>query len=131
MRPPRRKRTSSRALALLLSITALAAFAYALAQRDASAARAAQAASSSEKRSRPFVPGEILVRFRGGSKAAEAREALTALRASDGRDIPFALETPPELRVVRGLSLARVNPEDTLAAVESLRALPEVLYAEP
>ncbi|MFL6335175.1 MAG: S8 family serine peptidase [Pyrinomonadaceae bacterium] len=131
MRPPRRKRTSSRALALLLSVTALAAFAYALALRDASAARAAQPASSSEKRSRPFVPGEILVRFRGGSKAAAAREALTALRASDGRDLPVALETPPELQVVRGLSLARVNPEETLAAVESLRALPEVLYAEP
>ncbi|MDT5270659.1 MAG: hypothetical protein QOH49_2845, partial [Acidobacteriota bacterium] len=130
MSASRRKRTTARTLALLLSVTALAAFAYALAQRSASAARASQSASS-ERKSRPFVPGEILVRFRGESKAAAARQSVSALRASDGRDIPVEFETPPGLQVVRGLSLARVSADDTLAAVESLRALPEVLYAEP
>ena len=130
MSASRRKRMSARALALLLSVTTLAAFAYALAQRSASAARAAQSASL-EKKSRPFVPGEILVRFHAESKAAAARQSLSALRASDGRDISVEFETPPGLQVVRGLSLARVSPNDTLAAVESLRALPEVLYAEP
>ena len=131
MSPSRRKRTPARALALLLSVTALGAVAYALAQRGASAARATQASPSAEQKSRPFVPGEILVRFRGESKAAEARQSVSALRASDGRDIPVAFETPPGLQVVRGLSLARVSPADTLEAVESLRALPDVLYAEP
>ncbi|MBV8858902.1 MAG: S8 family serine peptidase [Acidobacteria bacterium] len=125
------RRTSSRALALFLSVAACAAFAYVFAQRVASAARAPQVASS-ETKARAFVPGEILVRFRAGSKfASAARQELTALRASDGRAIPVALETPPGLQVVRGLSLARVSPADTLEAVESLRALPEVLYAEP
>jgi alpha-tubulin suppressor-like RCC1 family protein/subtilisin family serine protease len=130
MHPPRRTRTPSRALALFLSVTVVASLSYALAQRGASAARAPQVSSLNDK-SRAFVPGEILVRFRGDSKAAAARQGLTALRASDGRAIPVALETPPGLQVVRGLSLARVSPEETLAAVESLRALPEVLYAEP
>src|ERR1044072_478404 len=119
MSPSRLKRTSARALALFLSISVVAAAAYALAQRSASAARAPQVASSNNK-SRPFVPGEILVRFRSESKAAEARQALTSLRASDGREIPVALETLPELQVVRGLSLARVSPADTLAAVACL-----------
>ncbi len=131
MFPSRRKRTSARALALFVSITLLAAAAYALAQRVASAARATQTASSVEKKSRPFIPGEILVRFRGESKAAEAKSKLKALRASGGGDIPVSIETPPGLQVVRGLSLARVSPEVTLEAVESLRALPDVLYAEP
>ncbi|MBV9927665.1 MAG: S8 family serine peptidase [Acidobacteria bacterium] len=132
MHPPRRPRAARRALLLLLSFTAFAGLTYALAQRVARAARAAQGVSSSDKKSRPFVPGEILVRFRGESKGlAAARQELTALRAADGRDIPVELETPRELQVVRGLSLARVKPEDTLAAVESLRAMPEVLYAEP
>ncbi|MFL6257759.1 MAG: hypothetical protein ACJ74T_22360, partial [Pyrinomonadaceae bacterium] len=67
MSPSRRKRTPARALALLLSVTALVAVSYAFAQRAASAARAAQVASSNNK-SRPFVPGEILVRFRPESK---------------------------------------------------------------
>jgi alpha-tubulin suppressor-like RCC1 family protein/subtilisin family serine protease len=110
-------------------LTVVASLAPALAQRGASAAGPPQ--SNPPDKSRAFVPGEILVRFRVESKAAAARQQLTALSARDGRRIPVALETPPGLQVVRGLSLARVRPGDTLEAVESLRALPDVLYAEP
>src|SRR5919205_11712 len=132
MSTSRRTRTSRRALALCLSFAAFAGLAYALAQRTASASRAQGAATSGEK-SRPFVPGEILVRFRGESKgaASAARQGVTALRAASGREIPVRVETPPGLQFVRGLSLARLAASDTLEAVESLRAMPDVLYAEP
>ncbi|HEX8284916.1 MAG TPA: S8 family serine peptidase [Pyrinomonadaceae bacterium] len=128
--PPRRRR---RKAALLLLCLALAApLAYTLAQRGASASRQTDAAAKTapEKR-RAFVPGEILVRFRGESKAAYGQRESASLVAEGGRRIPVEFESVRGLEVVRGLRLARVPAEETLAAVESLRARPDVLYAEP
>lgn len=81
-----------------------------------------------------FVPGEVLVRFRADSVAAESegkgQQRLTTLRA-DGREIPVAIERVDNAEIVQGLRVARVAPEATLDAIEALRSRPDVLYAEP
>jgi alpha-tubulin suppressor-like RCC1 family protein/subtilisin family serine protease len=137
MSPSRRTRTSERPaaprrrrkIALILLCLALAVpAAYAL--RAASASLQTTDASAPEKR-RAFVPGEILVRFRGESKSAEGVRESASLSAEGGRQIPVEFESPRGLEVVRGLRLARVPAAETLAAVELLRARPDVLYAEP
>ncbi|HEY0172713.1 MAG TPA: S8 family peptidase, partial [Pyrinomonadaceae bacterium] len=140
MSPSRRTRTSERTaprrrrkITLLLLCLALAApAAYVLALRAASASRQTPTANAPapEKR-RAFAPGEILVRFRGESKSAAGERESASLTAEGGRQIPVEFESPRGLEVVRGLRLARVRPEDTLAAVELLRARADVLYAEP
>jgi uncharacterized repeat protein (TIGR01451 family) len=78
-----------------------------------------------------FVPGEVLVRFRqdthGGKSATQTNLTLSAgTRSIDVRVEPFAVAES-----VEGLRLARVEPEETLAAVDALNRRPDVLYAEP
>jgi uncharacterized repeat protein (TIGR01451 family) len=78
-----------------------------------------------------FVPGEVLVRFRpdtaGGKSATQTYMTLNGgTRAIELRVEPLAVSAS-----VEGLRLARVEPEDTLAAVEALNQRPDVLYAEP
>ena len=135
MSPSRRTRTSSsiisrRDLALVLCLSLTAAAVYALAQRGASASQARRASVPAAK-SRPFVPGQILVRFRGESKAAEAERALASLDAAGGRSLPVRFERARGLEIVRGLRLARVAESETEAALAALRARADVLYAEP
>jgi subtilisin family serine protease len=81
-----------------------------------------------------FVPGQILVRFRGGEEVAGMSDKSTSslwVRSRSGREIPVEIENFEGSEIVEGLRIARVQPEDTLHAVEALNALPEVLYAEP
>jgi uncharacterized repeat protein (TIGR01451 family) len=84
-----------------------------------------------------FVPGHVLVRFRPGAAAAGATAsrksapARVAAISTEGREIPLTVENFGGSDVVEGLRLARVAPEDTLAAVEALRKRSDVLYAEP
>ena len=82
-----------------------------------------------------FTPGEILVRFR--DKASTVRNATQSDPAQleleqDGQLIHVTIE-PLGMRteIVEGLRLARVSADDTLRAVEALRARSDVLYAEP
>ncbi|HEX7318213.1 MAG TPA: S8 family serine peptidase [Pyrinomonadaceae bacterium] len=79
----------------------------------------------------PFVPGEVLVRFREGSTASAKARALLALRARDGSEISVEVEHFAGSELLEGLRLARVPAEATYAAVEALRAREDVLYAEP
>jgi uncharacterized repeat protein (TIGR01451 family) len=129
----------------------VASLGYVLAQRPASASRtrpqdAAHTtqqeaahlwqtdARTSQSKTRPFVPGEILVRFREetASKDAETTETTTvSLPAFEGREIPVEFTRERGLEVVRGLRLARVPAERMEAALLALRARPDVLYAEP
>jgi alpha-tubulin suppressor-like RCC1 family protein/Tol biopolymer transport system component/subtilisin family serine protease len=78
-----------------------------------------------------FVPGEVLVRFRqdtpGGKGAARANMTLR----TETRTIEVLVEQFSVSESVEGLRLARVEPEETLAAVDALNARPDVLYAEP
>jgi alpha-tubulin suppressor-like RCC1 family protein/subtilisin family serine protease len=78
-----------------------------------------------------FVPGEVLVRFGSEAKADAARLASAPLRDAEGREMPVEFARAEGLSVVRGLRLARVRAEDTLAAVAALSARADVLYAEP
>jgi subtilisin family serine protease len=84
-----------------------------------------------------FVPGHVLVRFRPGAATAGATAsrksapARVAAVSTEGREIPLTVENFGGSDMVEGLRLARVAPEDTLAAVEALGKRPDVLYAEP
>ena len=79
-----------------------------------------------------FVPGELLVRFRPGTASARLK-TRTALSVSTqtGRTLRVEVNHFGGSELVAGLMLARVAPEDTLAAIDALRARPDVAYAEP
>ena len=76
------------------------------------------------------VPGEILVRFRPGSKGRQLGRQVVVEKT--GRQISMAIKAvSPALEIVEGLRVAQVNPDDTSNAIEALRARPDVVYAEP
>ena len=83
------------------------------------------------KNSRPeFVPGEILVRYKS-ERIAQQQTQVTLLSA-EGKPLSIRVERFAQgADIVRGLRLARVNPEDTLVAIAALKGQPDVLYAEP
>ena len=92
------------------------------------------AASSyfSQKQSGPeFVPGEVLVRYRSEKAAARKAQMREPLLNVDGRQLSIQIESFDGSDIVPGLRLARVAPEDTMAAIEALKQQPDVLYAEP
>jgi subtilisin family serine protease len=83
-----------------------------------------------QKRARPpFVPGEVLVRYKS-EKAAVRQTRETMLNADSGQ-LSVRIERFVPADVVPGLRLARVAAEDTMAALVALRKQPDVLYAEP
>jgi Tol biopolymer transport system component/subtilisin family serine protease len=76
------------------------------------------------------VPGEILVRFRPGSKSRQL--GRQTLLEKTGRQIAMSIKAVnPAFEIVEGLRVAKVNPADTSNAIEALRARPDVVYAEP
>lgn len=84
----------------------------------------------SQKRiTRRYVPGEVLVRYRSESIAA-SKTGTTRLTAKSGNLVSMRVEDMGVSRLVEGLRLARVAPEQTLETLEALRSQPEVLYAE-
>jgi subtilisin family serine protease len=78
-----------------------------------------------------FVPGEVIVRFREQSAPGKGQARVASVQSDDGAQIPLALETLGRTAEIDGLRLARVAPDQTLRAVEALKARPDVLYAEP
>src|SRR5690348_8260692 len=77
------------------------------------AARQSQTPRQKTKKARlDAVPGEILVRFRPGSKGRQlGRQVVTEMT---GRQIPLSVESAGAAAdIVEGLRLARVNPDDT------------------
>ncbi len=77
-----------------------------------------------------FVPGEALVRFRSDAAAKRAELAPMNLRA-DGGDSMATFERFGGSDLVRGLRVAKVDPEQTLAAISEIASRADVLYAEP
>ena len=75
-------------------------------------------ATESAKGKPEFVPGEILVRFRKDSAAIkETRTAMSVIES--GRQIPLQVDRLSNgPKIVEGLRLARVAPEDTAADVD-------------
>jgi subtilisin family serine protease len=89
-----------------------------------------QQSTAPAKQRMPFVPGEILVRYR--SDAQPGSNALsTHIAADDGTVVPVRVERFKGSELIDGLRLVRVAPADTLKAVAAMRRLPQVLYAEP
>ena len=79
-----------------------------------------------------FVPGELLVRFRAGTPQARTKSRATVhVWANAGRTVPVELNHFGGSELVEGLRLARVEPEDTPAALKALRARADVVYVEP
>ncbi|HEY8184667.1 MAG TPA: S8 family peptidase, partial [Pyrinomonadaceae bacterium] len=87
----------------------------------------------SQKRLRPeFVPGEALVRYRSESTAIrQTQQKQHSMLSAAGRQVSVSIERSKGLEIVSGLRLARMAPEDTMAAIEALKKEPDVLYAEP
>ncbi|MBI4728333.1 MAG: S8 family serine peptidase [Acidobacteria bacterium] len=70
---------------------------------------------------RPFIPGEVVVRYRAGIPTAARGAARLAARSRLAKAFPSA-----------GLELVRFSAESSVAAaVAALERRPEVLYAEP
>ena len=83
------------------------------------------------KRTRPaFVPGDVLVRYRSETLAANKTRSAT-IQTKEGLALPVQVVRFGGSDLVEGLRLAHVPAEDTLKAVDALRNDPEVLYAEP
>lgn len=78
---------------------------------------------------RDFVPGDVLVRYR--SETLAKRQTRQAMLSAEGRQFSVQLERFAGSDIVAGLRLARVAPEDTMAAIAALKKQPDVLYAEP
>ncbi len=93
--------------------------------------RKLEAAQKDAKRNRlNAVPGEILVRFRSGSKGRQLGHQIVTEKT--GRQIPLSVESAGEAeQIVEGLRVVRVNPDDTSKTIDALRARPDVVYAEP
>jgi subtilisin family serine protease len=85
-------------------------------------------AASGKPSQPPYVPGEVLVRYRDEAKASsKVQQSITA----EGRSVLVRLERFSGSDLIPGLRIAHVDAGDTLAAVEALRNDPDVLYAEP
>ena len=92
--------------------------------------RRAAPVNRTKKKQLNVVPGQILVRFRAGSKGRQlGRQVLTE---KTGRQISMSIKAvSPAFEIVEGLRVAQVDPAETSNAIEALRARPDVLYAEP
>ena len=87
--------------------------------------------SASGKRPRPeFVPGHVLVRYKDEVTAKRQQKAMTALSIKD-RSIPIEIERFDAADMIAGLRLGHVAPDDTMTAIQALKARSDVLYAEP
>ena len=82
------------------------------------------------QRQQMFVPGEVLVRYRS-EPMAKSKGASMRITAHDGRLFSLNLKRTPGSDLLPGLRLARVAPEETMAAVAALRQQPDVVDAEP
>jgi subtilisin family serine protease len=87
------------------------------------------AQGSQKKPSRRFVPGEILVRYKSESIAAN-KTGTDRITSLTGNLVTMRVEDMGVSSLVDGLRLARVSPEQTLETLAALRSQPEVLYAE-
>jgi len=123
-------------LAIVTAVTLGAALPASAARIPTAGLSPEQASALLEKRaskSRPFVPGEIIVKMKdgvpvGAMSAGELRRMQLEVKpaAISGGDIIYRL--PP---TIMGAMSASAQAERTLAAVEELRRRPEVLYAQP
>ena len=137
---PRRSFFLPRALVLVLCVSALFMLCAVILPRISHGKRQeipvpnASSIDKAERATTASVPGEILVRFRKSAAVLSptvARTPLT-LRQTSGPAITMQLEQiADDDELVTGLRLARVQPDETGAALAALQERADVLYAEP
>jgi len=114
---------------LVLLFCVLGAVAIPFGSRAAIDRQTAVAEAPPQTKRPQFVPGEILVRFRQDFASRVFRPDLTVMQS--GSELHLQIERLGGPEIVAGLCLAHVAAADTARALEALRSLPEVLYAEP
>src|SRR5258705_933276 len=118
-------------LTLSLFLISLTFAVIAFAPRSGAKRAVMQEQTAVGKRTRPpYVPGEVLVRYRS-EKIAKAQTRTATVLSTEGRGLSIQVERVRASDLVEGLRLGRVAPEDTMAAIEALKQQPDVLYAEP
>jgi uncharacterized repeat protein (TIGR01451 family) len=128
---------SVKAIFVVVGLLLLVGAALTLPRLSQAALQSTEGESLKAKSPKPVsIPGEVLVRFRKQSVPAKSTLMANAradmLLQSSGRSIPIQLERLDSgSEVVEGLRLARVNSQDTEAAIQALRARSDVIYAEP
>jgi subtilisin family serine protease len=127
------RKSASTRLALAFSFLFILTLFFMTALPPTSSATQDKAQSASQKRTRAeFVPGEALVRYRSERVAKlHSRQTPQMMLSAEGRQLSVQIERFEGSDLVPGLRLARVAPEDTMAAIEALSRQPDVLYAEP
>ncbi|HKP18115.1 MAG TPA: S8 family peptidase [Gaiellaceae bacterium] len=109
----------NRRLAVTGTLAAACAIAAALVGVSAASGPAASAPRLDEGWT---VPGELLVRFRGGA----SRQRIAAVNDGVGADVLQSFQIVPNLKLVRFADAGR-----TAAALAAYQADPDVLYAQP
>ncbi len=120
---------------LAVAVVFLAAAVVIAFYRDTTSQAASLEASQFRKDQSKFVPGEILIRFKDSSELSKASSIAGAPTSipltAQGRQITLELERLDKTEVVKGLRLARVDPELTFQAIAALTSRSDVVYAEP
>jgi serine protease len=80
----------------------------------------AEAVVTAATRRLPYVPGEVLVKFRAGTDAGSRSRALSVLRTA-----------PDEARWIGDVLLVRAASEAPVALAQVLERQPEVVWAQP
>ncbi len=118
------------AFTLLAGLGLLLIFATLLPSRSRAKQQQPSGSRSTKGTRPPFVPGEVLVRFRS-EPAAQRKTGTMMMSARGGAEFSARVEHFDGSDLVQGLRIVRVDPENTLNAVAALRSQPDVLYAEP
>jgi len=130
-RSPHNKTRFRVALTFSLFFISLTFAVIAFAPRSGAKRAITQEQTAVGKRTRPpYVPGEVLVRYRS-EKVAKAQTRTATVLGTEGLELPVQIERFRASDLVEGLRLGRVAAEDTMAAIQALKQQPDVLYAEP
>ncbi len=115
------KKSSARVrFVFVLSLAAIAVALVAITPASRAKVNKKPGAAAAKKSRRPaFVPGEVLVRYRGEDTAAN-KANTTSMMSSDGTAIQMSVEDFAGSRIVPGARIVRVAPERTLEAVQSV-----------
>lgn len=128
----RRNFSTIGAVTLLLALVLISLVVYLAPKAKAQNEAPASAQKSHPDKGAEFVAGELLVRFRPGTAGARNKSRTSmSIASSAGRNLRVEVNHFGGSDLVDGLMLARVAPDDTLAALRALRARADVVYAEP
>ncbi len=120
-RSPHNKTRFRVALTFSLFFISLTFAVIAFAPRSGAKRAITQEQTAVGKRTRPpYVPGEVLVRYRS-EKVAKAQTRTATVLGTEGLELPVQIERFRASDLVEGLRLGRVAAEDTMAAIQALK----------